>query len=55
MKTLPFLNKKELTDVNGGTLMMIMPPGHHRITIMDWDPNIGWEGEGPGGVDILPI
>ena len=49
MKNLKLLTKHENNEVNGGFARK-----HNPLTIENWNPNIGWEGSGPGGQGMFP-
>ncbi|MFK7812000.1 MAG: hypothetical protein AB8B59_05865 [Maribacter sp.] len=50
MKNLQELTNNEQKELNGGGFAR----KHRHLTIEDWNPNIGWEGSGPGGQGIFP-
>ena len=54
MKKITMLSKKELKVIKGGMGCRFFTPKNGPYKPEDWNPNIGWEDEGPNGDQHFP-
>jgi len=54
MKKITTLSKTELNVIKGGTGRRFFIPKNGPFRPEDWNPNMGWEGEGPNGDQHFP-